>query len=373
MTLRLSRKVMALQRTEIRRIFEAAPADAIQLGLGQPDLASPDVVGLGGIAAIAAGRTGYSATAGTSRLRELLAARHGARPEEVLVTVGSQEAMYLGCMALADPGDEILYPDPGYPAYPVVADLVGARGVPYPVRAEGGFRVDPDELLGRLSGRTRVAILCSPSNPTGAVTGRTATSAIVTELGRRGVPWISDEIYAAFDWRGAFVSPRSLDPGGGLVVSSVSKDVAMAGWRIGWTVGPEEVIRRLTAAHQYVVTCASTVSQLAAEAAFSPAGERSRTEVVERFRRRREAMAEGLAQVPDVRFEKPDGAFYFFVDVSAHGDSRAVARRLLERCRVVTIPGEAFGAGGAGYLRISFAAPIATIREGLARIAAELS
>lgn len=373
MSLRLSGRAAALRRTEIREIFDAAPPDAIQLGLGQPDLVTPPAGALGGIAAIAAGRTGYGATAGSPELRDVLAERHGAEADQVLVTVGSQEAMFLACLALCDPGDEVLYPDPGYPAYPVVAGLVGARGVGYPVRGQAGFRVQADDVLDRITARTRAVILCGPSNPTGAIPDREQLERLVDGLGSRGVPWISDEIYAAFDWCGRFRSPRALRPDGGLVISSASKDVSMAGWRVGWVVGPRAVMPRLVAAHQYIVTCAPTISQAAAAAALGARGAAAREEIVERFRGRRRTMGAALGTVPGVRFVEPDGAFYYFADVSEHGDSREVARRILDRCNVVTIPGEAFGPGGAGYLRISFAASRATIQEGIGRIAREMA
>ena len=147
----------------------------------------------------------------------------------------------------------------------------------------------------------------------------------------------------------------------------------MTGWRIGWVAGPAAIVSRVIAAHQYLVTCAPTPSQRAALASFGSAGEEDRRRILERFRARRALMAEALARVPGVRFTLPDGAFYFFVDVSAHGSSLQVARRILERRRVVTIPGEAFGAGGAGWLRLSYAASEEAIVEGVSRIAEELA
>jgi aspartate aminotransferase len=375
MTLRPSRRVADLERTMIREIFDAAPPDALNLGLGQPDLATPDVAALGGVGAIAHRRTGYTSTAGDLRLREALAERYAgivAGPDEVLVTIGSQEAMFASCLALLDPGDELLYPDPGYPAYPQVARLVGARGVPYPLRAERAFRLDPADVASRLSERTRAVILCTPSNPTGAGIDDEALASLVGLLRERGVAWISDEIYSAFYWKGTFRSPAEIDPAGGLVVSSLSKDLAMTGWRIGWVLGEAELMRRIVATHQYIVTCASSVSQQAALACFGAAGERARAAYVARFRARREVMAEALEKIPGLEVRRPDGAFYFFVDVSRFGDSVQICRRILRRQGVIVIPGEAFGGGGKGFVRVSFAASRKTIREGVRRIADEL-
>lgn len=376
MTLRLAGRLSGIRRTLIRRIFDEAPPGAINLGLGQPDLPTPPAPSLAGIAGIVEGRTGYTVTAGDSELRQTLAAHYepfASGPGHVLVTVGSQEALYLACLGLLEPDAELLYPDPGYPAYPVVASLVGATATAYPLRAERGFRLDPDDVAARLSEKTGAVILCSPSNPTGACAAADDLRALTGLLEERGIPWISDEIYSGFVYDDAFVSPAETGHGKGLVVSSLSKDASMTGWRVGWVVGPPAVIRGLTAAHQYLVTCAPSVSQQAALAAFSPAGLAERGRYLERFRGRRAAMGEELRRIDGIRFRFPDGAFYFFVDVSRFGDSLVLARRILERRQVITIPGEAFGELGAGFLRISFAASEQEIREGVRRIGTELA
>ena len=158
-----------------------------------------------------------------------------------------------------------------------------------------------------------------------------------------------------------------------MLVSGLSKGFSMTGWRVGWIVGPTETIQRVTTAHQYLVTCASSVSQAAALAAFSPLGRSERRRYQEIFGRRRQIMGEELASLPGVHHVAPDGAFYYFVDVSRHGSSIDLAQRLLERRSVVTIPGEAFGENGAGWLRLSFACTEDGIREGLRRIREELS
>jgi aspartate/methionine/tyrosine aminotransferase len=279
--------------------------------------------------------------------------------------------MFAACLTLLDPGDEVLYPDPGYPAYPVVAHLVGALGVPYPLRPERAFRLDPADVLSRVTPKTRLAIVCSPGNPTGAVHRREDLAALCEGLARSGVPWLSDEIYSGYAYGGRCPSPLEIAPQGGLVVSGLSKDLSMTGWRVGWVAGQAPIVARVIAAHQYLVTCAPTPSQRAALAAFGPAGEEARRAILARFSARRALMAEALSRVPRIRYTLPDGAFYFFVDVSAHGSSLDVARRLLAR-KVVTIPGEAFGPGGAGWLRLSYAATEEAIVEGVARMAETL-
>jgi aspartate/methionine/tyrosine aminotransferase len=365
-----------MERTLIRRIFDAAPPDAINLGLGQPDLPTPAVVSLAGIAGIVEGSTRYTPTAGETDLREAIAGSYGSfapGPDNVLVTVGSQQAIFAALFALLDDGDELLYPDPGYPAYTEIARMLGARPVSYPVRAARGFRVDPDDVFDRLTPKSRLVVLCSPSNPTGAVTPREDLMALVGGLERRGVTWLSDEIYSDYSYEKSFVSASDCSAAsGGVVVSGLSKGCSMTGWRIGWVVGPSEIIQRLTTVHQYLVTCAPSVSQAAALAAFSPRGRSERRRYVEILRSRREIMKGELRSLPEVRQVDPDGAFYFFVDASRYGSSVELARRLLDKQRVITIPGEAFGQNAAGWLRLSFACAEDPLREGLRRIRDEL-
>jgi len=367
MTLRPSRRAGSLERTMIRRIFDSAPADAINLGLGQPDLPTPDTVALAGVSGIVQGRTRYTTTAGDPDLRRAVAAEYGGfagGPEDVTIHVGTQEALFAAVLALLDPGDELLVPDPGYPAYPRVAELCGGTPVRYPLHAARRFRLDPEDIESRITSRTRAVIVCTPSNPTGAVHREADLERLAVMLDARDVAWISDEIYAGFWYDRPVPSLHRLSPNG-LVISGLSKTLSMTGWRIGWTVGPTEVLRRITAVHQYLVTCAPSVSQRAALAAFGPRGR----EAAERYRRvfaaRRELMARELERIPGLRCRPPEGAFYFFVDVSSYGDSLEIARRLLDTLNVVVIPGEAFGPGGAGWLRLSFAASDADIVSGV--------
>lgn len=379
MSLRLAARLDGVERTLIRRIFDAAPDDAINLGLGQPDLPGPSFVATDAIAAIRDGRTRYTTTAGDPELRSSIAARYpgfvdGA--EGVVVTIGSQQALFAACMALLDPGDELLIPDPGYPAYPNLARLLGATPVSYPLRAENGFAIDPDDVATRLTPRTRAIVVCEPSNPTGAYSEPERLERLVARLARAGVAWIADEIYAAFDYDGAFRSLSSLeasrDGRGGVVVSSLSKDLSMTGWRLGWLAGSPEVTARVTAIHQSMVTCASSVSQAAAARAFAEVGERARAAHLERFRARREIVATGLGELPALRWRRPRGAFYYYVDASAYGEGTTLAREILERERVILIPGRAFGATTDGYLRLSFAVDDERLTEALGRIVAHL-
>ncbi len=376
MSLRVARRMDGIERTLIRRIFDGAPPGSINLGLGQPDLPTPPRISLAGIAGIADGKTGYTSTAGDPAVRAAIAARYpgvATGAESVVVTIGSQEAVFASVMTLVDAGDEILVPDPGYPAYPVVARLLGATPVSYPLRPERGFRIDPADVISRLTPRTRLVILCSPSNPTGAMDLESDLETLASELESRGVWWLSDEIYAGFAYERQAPSISRFAPHGGLVVSGLSKDLSMTGWRVGWVVGPQETVSRITAAHQYLVTCASSVSQAAALVALGEAARADRLLYLEIFRRRRTLMAEELKRIPKLSVTMPDGAFYFFLDVRGFGDSLAIAEHLLQERRVIVIPGEAFGAGGAGFLRVSYAATDDDIRTGVRALAEELA
>jgi aspartate aminotransferase len=361
-----------VERTLIRQIFDRAPPDAINLGLGQPDLPTPDAVALAGISGVVEGKTSYTTTAGTLALRTAVAREYAGSPcgpDNVVIHAGSQEALFATMLALIDPGDEVLHPDPGYPAYPAVARLLGGVPRPYPLRPERRFRLDPRDIGERLTERTRVVVLCSPGNPTGAVHREEDLRRVAEMLGSRGVPWISDEIYAAFTYDGPCPSIRSVAPDGGVVISGLSKSLSMTGWRIGWSVGPETILRSIVVGHQYVVTCAPSISQHAALCAFGAEGRAAASRHREIFRRRRALMAEELARIAGANFHLPDGAFYFFVDIRAFGDCSELSRRILEHGGVITIPGVAFGRGGEGFLRVSYAASDRDIIRGIRSIA----
>jgi aspartate/methionine/tyrosine aminotransferase len=365
-----------VDRTLIRRIFDGAPPGSINLGLGQPDLPTPPRIGLAGIHGIVTGKTGYTSTAGDPAVRAAIAARYpgvATGPGSVAVTIGSQEAVFATAMTLVDAGDDVLVPDPGYPAYPVVARLLGATPLAYPLRPERGFRIDPADVVSRLTPHTRLVILCSPSNPTGAMDLEVDLRSLAGELDSRGIPWLSDEIYAGFAYEREAPSISRFMPAGGLVVSGLSKDLSMTGWRVGWVVGPEAIVARITATHQYLVTCASSVSQAAALVALGDAAEADRAAYLAIFRRRRDLMAEELRRIPKLPVTMPDGAFYFFIDVRGFGSSLEIAQRLLANRRVIVIPGEAFGPGGSGFIRVSYAAGDDDIRTGIRALGLELA
>lgn len=374
-TLPLASRLRGVERTLIRQIFDSAPPSAINFGLGQPDLPSPDVIKTAAIDAITTDRAAfYLATAGDKDLRAAVAARYAGfamGPESVLITIGTGEAVFLACMAIVEPGDEVLIPDPGYPAYATTVRILGGVPVRFPLRPERGFRIDPKDVEARITPRTKLLIHNSPGNPTGALDMPEDLARIgaMAEEGR--IVWLTDEIYSAFAYERPFVSLSSLSKRG-IVASGLSKNISMAGWRLGWLVADPSFVTAATTLHQYVATCSVTVSQRAALAAFTPAGETAARAIVERFRHRRERALEILAGARLASIPRPDGAFYIYVDVSRKGDAMSVCRGLMER-GVITIPGIAFGETGEGWLRISYAADEKDLERGLAIVRDYLS
>jgi len=372
-------RVAGLKRTLIREIFESAPADALNLGLGQPDIAPPAVLREALSRAASEGPSGYGPTAGDKALRAAIAgyyAPFARRAEDVVVTLGCQEATFavLGC--LLDPGDEVLCPDPGFPGAERAAKTWNAVPRFYPLRAENGFHLDVDEVLGMVGPATKAILVITPSNPTGTVEPRATIERLAEETARRGIALVVDDTYHQLCWTAegrAFGAPQA--PLEHVVVcGGLSKSVALTGWRVGWAVCPDAAfMAKLVAMQQTVLTCPATPIQIGARVAFTPEGEAAAREVKAIFRRRRDIVAEELGGRPEVRMAPLEGAFYAWVDASRCGGGIRFAKRLLEEEKIVVIPGEAFGAGGAGWFRISYAQEDNALRRALKVIAGRLS
>jgi aspartate/methionine/tyrosine aminotransferase len=355
----------------IRRVFDRARPGSINLGLGEPDLPTPDVIRREAARVALEEQNGYTTHAGLQRLRELVAADYRqicATPEQVVITSGSQEALYLALLTLVDEGDEVLIPDPGFVAYPTIVRMAGGTPVTYSMPAASGFAFDAAQFRRVLTPRTKVVVCISPSNPTGRVLSREDLAGVADALEGTGVYVVSDEIYRELYYAGerpASVSEFRAERT--VVLGGLSKSMSMTGWRLGWLCGDADVVRSALVLHGYTTTCASTVSQKAALAAWTTEAEEARDSFRRTFRERRDHLVELLARELDLRAVAPDGAFYTMVDVSAHGDSMSVAEKFLEH-GVITVPGAAFGAEGEGYLRVSFCADLHVISEGVRRM-----
>ena len=366
-----ARRLRGIQKSMIRQVFDRARPGSINLGLGEPDLPTPDVVRREAARVALEEQNGYTTHAGLPALRELVAADYRqicATPEQVVVTAGSQEALYLTLLTLVDEGDEVLIPDPGFVAYPTIVRMAGGTPVTYRMPAAGGFAFDTEEFRRQLSPRTKVVVCISPSNPTGRVLAREDLAAMADALEGTGAYVVSDEIYRELYYAGerpASVSEFRTERM--VVIGGLSKSMSMTGWRLGWLCGDADVVRSALVLHGYTTTCASTVSQKAALKAWTTEAETARDSFRRTFRERRDHLVELLDRELSLRAVAPDGAFYTMVDVSAHGDSMSVAEKFLER-GVITVPGAAFGVEGEGYLRVSFCADLPVISEGVRRM-----
>ena len=364
------KRLQGIEKSVIRQVFDRARPGSINFGLGEPDLPTPDVIRRAAVKAIVEEQNGYTSHAGLPALREKVASDYSyleGKPERVVITAGSQEALYLALLTLVDEGDEVLLPNPGFVAYPTIVRMAGGTSRLYRLPRENGFAFDLDEFRRALSPRTKVVVCISPSNPTGRVLSRDDVVSIADALRDHGAYLISDEIY-----RDLYYTPERQDSLASfydrtIVIGGLSKSMSMTGWRLGWLCGGEEVVQAALVLHGYVTTCASAVSQKASLVAWSEEAEESRRGFRETFRARRDHLLALIDSELGLRAVTPEGAFYTMVDVSAYGPSMRVADALLEQ-GVITVPGAAFGSEGEGFLRISFCADLDALSEGVRRM-----
>ncbi|MFB6218265.1 MAG: pyridoxal phosphate-dependent aminotransferase [Halobacteriaceae archaeon] len=385
---RLAERTGRVERSAIRAMFdraaaaEAAGRDVVHLEIGEPDFDTPEHVVRAACEAAEAGETHYTSNAGLPELREAvadrLADRHGidADPEEeVVITTGAMEALYLAMAAVVDPGEEVLVPTPAWPNYDTQAKLVGADPVAVPLDAERGFALDADRLVEAMGPATAAVVLTTPSNPTGQVYDRDAVREVVAAAADHDAFVIADEVYSDLTYgdHPTGVAAYTDHPERVLTVESCSKSYAMTGWRVGWLAGPDDVVGAATMLRESTTACTPSVSQHAAIAALTGPQEPVE-EMAAAFEARRDYVAERVAAMAGADCPTPEGAFYAFLDVSALGEpSVAVAERLLDEYGVVVAPGSGFGDAGEGHLRLSFANSRERLAEGLDRIGALLA
>jgi aspartate/methionine/tyrosine aminotransferase len=361
-----------IEKSMIRKISDRAKPGSISLGLGEPDLPTPEVIVREAVRVIQEEKNGYTLQAGLPALRECIAGDYphlNLTADQVIVTAGSQEALYLALMTLVEPGDEVLIPNPGFIPYPTITRMAGGHAVFYRLPAENDFSFDADEFKKKLTSRTKLIICTSPSNPTGRVLTKDDLRAMAeaVEKSGSGAFILSDEIYRELYYtpeRSTSISefyPRTI------VINGLSKSMRMTGWRVGWLLGDESVLRAAFVLHGYVTTCASSISQKAGLAAWTDEAATSREEYRAIFHRRRDHLLARLKNELGLRCVTPDGAFYTMVDVSRYGDSLRVAEAGLDH-GVVTIPGSAFGSESEGFLRVSFCADEPKLTEGVRRL-----
>jgi aspartate aminotransferase len=360
--------------------LEAQGREIIHLEIGQPDFDTYPNITLAGIRALTAGKTRYNPPSGIRELRQALADDAGARrgvhieSEQVVVAPGNKPLLLLPMLALLEPGDEVITPDPGFPTYEAAIRLAGAVPVPVGPLEARGFDLDLGEFDRALSPRTRMVILNSPCNPTGGVLSRETLEHVAAAARERDLWVLSDEIYSRLVYEGEAPSILSL-PGMAertIVADGFSKTYAMTGWRLGFGVMPVALARKMDLLLTHSVGCSATFTQYAGlEAVRGP--QDAVEQVREEFRRRRDLIVAGLNAIPGIRCPTPRGAFYVFPNVQAFGrPSRELAEYLLNEAGVALLAGTDFGTRGEGYLRLSYANSRENIARALERIAAAL-
>jgi aspartate aminotransferase len=365
------------------RRLEAEGRQIVHLEIGEPDFATPDNITEAAISALHAGYTHYTPAGGIMEAREAVASfvsrRLGidAQPTEVVLTPGSKNVLLFVLLACVEPGDEVIYPDPGYPIYSSLVNFIGARPVPVRLREERAFRMDLDELASLVTPRTRLLILNSPQNPTGGVLTEEDVAFIARLAIEHDLVVISDEIYSQIVYGHEHVSILS-QPGmkeRTVLMDGMSKAYAMCGWRLGYGVAPRELASRMEALMINSSSCAAAFTQMALIEAFeSPESDLAVRRMVEQFRSRRDLVVAGLNAMPGVRCQVPQGAFYVFPNVEGTGlDERDLAEDLLEGAGVALLPGSAFGPAGEGFLRLAYTQSESDLRLGLERMGSYLA
>lgn len=374
----ISQRVLSVPPSGIRRFFDisATMDDVISLGIGEPDFVTPRAVIQAGIRSLEAGHTHYTSNSGTIELRQAVSAYlerlygiHYDPEHEILITVGVSEALYLALTALVNPGDEVIVPHPCFVSY--APEVVFAGGVPVVIDTypEHDFQVTGEEIEQAITPRTKALLIGYPNNPTGAVLTQQRLLEIAAVAERHDLFVISDEIYDRLVYgiqHTHFATLPNMRPRT-LVLSGFSKSHAMTGWRLGYAVGPAEIIAAMRKIHQYTIMSAPTTAQIAVAETLAEVDdevERMRAE----YDRRRRLVVDGFNELGLTCFE-PRGAFYAFPDIRASGmDDETFCEKLLKEERVAVIPGSAFGRTGAGFVRACYATSYEKLEEALERM-----
>jgi aspartate/methionine/tyrosine aminotransferase len=355
------------------RALEAQGREIIHLEIGEPDFDTPSNIVEAAVKALREGQTHYTPSAGIPQLREAIAEEVSTtrgievHPDQVVVTPGAKPIMFFTILALCEKGDEVIYPNPGFPIYESMIKFVGATPVPVPLLMEKDFRFDTEEFKGLVSSKTKMIILNSPHNPTGGVLTREDLEAIAETAIENDTMVLSDEIYSHCLYEGKFASIAQF-PGlekRTIILDGFSKTYAMTGWRLGYGVMPQRLAAQVSNLMVNSNSCTAAFSQWAGvEALKGPQDEPKR--MVEAFRQRRDVIVDGLNQIPGFRCLKPKGAFYVFPNIQGTGkSSREMQDFLLNEAGVASLAGTSFGEYGEGFLRFSYANSVENIKKSL--------
>ena len=374
----LSDKVTGLKPSGIRKFFDIVTEmeDAISLGVGEPDFDTPWFVRDEGIFSLEKGKTFYTSNAGLKELRQEIS-NYIKRTQgieynplnEIVVTVGGSEAIDIALRAVINPGDEVIIPQPSYVSYEPCALLAGAKPVIVELKAENEFRLTKEELLSAITDKTKVLVLPYPNNPTGAIMEKNELEEIAKVVKEKDLLVLSDEIYSALTYKGEHISIASLPDmkERTILINGFSKAYAMTGWRLGYACGPKEIIAQMTKIHQFAIMCAPTTSQYAAVQALKK-GDDAVEQMRQSYNERRRFLMNAFKEMELSCFE-PFGAFYVFPCIKEFNmTSEEFATKLLMEEKVAVVPGTAFGDCAEGFLRISYAYSLDTLREAMTRI-----
>lgn len=357
--------------------LEAQGRNIIHFEIGEPDFSTPPEIARAGISAIEEGRTRYNSPGGIAELKEILAENAGKRrgmtfhPEQVVIAPGAKPNLFLLALAVLEPGDEVLYPDPGFPTYKAVAELAGAKAVPIPLLEETNFSFDLDVFDRLINDKTKMIILNSPANPTGGIIPADDLKHIAEKALRHNALVLSDEIYSQIVYNGDRAPSIAALPEmkeHTAIIDGFSKTFSMTGWRLGYGIVPKHLVNTMHLLLTHAVGCTSHFTQYAGIGALLSA-ESSVNAMLTEYSLRRKVIVEGLKEIPGMRCRPPQGAFYAFPNVTELGiPADELAVRILDEAGVALLPGTAFGEYGEGYLRISYCNSLKNIREGLKRI-----
>ncbi len=359
------------------KALEKQGRDIVHLEIGEPDFDTPNNIKEAAVKAMKGGYTHYVPAAGIPELRqavsEYLSKSRGipVDPDEVVVTPGAKPIIFFSILALVEPGDEVMYPNPGFPIYESMVNFVGAKPVPMPLKEENEFSIDDEDTASKITKKTKLIILNSPENPTGGVLSKANLENIADRVKNRDDVFVlTDEVYSQIIYEGKHQSIASF-PGmkeKTILLDGFSKTYAMTGWRLGYAAMRKDLAQRVTQLMINSNSCTTAFNQMAGVEALRGPQTESR-KMVEEFRKRREVIVSGLNKIKGITCKSPHGAFYVFPNVKSFGmESKKLADMILQDAGVAVLSGTAFGAYGEGYLRLSFANSVPNIEKALKRI-----
>jgi aspartate aminotransferase len=360
------------------RRLEAEGKKVVHLEIGEPDFATPDNIVEAGISAMQNGYTHYTPASGIMEAREAVAnfvsrtLKTSVDPLEVVLVPGSKNVLLFTLLACIEPGDEVILPDPGYPAYASQVNFIGAVPKTVTLREESGFRMDLDELASLVTPKTRMLIVNTPQNPTGGILTEEDVKFVSDLVHKHDLLLVSDEIYSQLVYGFHHVSPLSY-PGmreRTVLMDGLSKSYAMTGWRLGYAVAPRELAAKLDKLMINTSSCAAAFTQIAAiEALSSPESEHAVARMVKVFEHRRNLVVDGMNAIPGIRCARPQGSFYVFPNIEGTGfDEHELSDRLLAEAGVAVLPGTAFGHAGKGFIRLAYTQSEDELKRGIDRI-----